>query len=114
MCLSLSFPTRRSSSLLESVQAELRGAVAELLVQGANDEAAGLLHFQRMGEAAAHRGIALQRKHLRLLLQAAHRGRVNDAPAIALQLVQHGVEAARSEAHTSELQSLMRTSYAVF
>ncbi len=79
---------------LESVQAELRGAVAELLVQGANDEAAGLLHFQRMGEAAAHRGIALQRKHLRLLLQAAHRGRVDDAPAIALQLVQHGVEAA--------------------
>src|SRR3546814_7299252 len=64
------------SSDLESVQAELRGAVAELLVQGANDEAAGLLHFQRMGETAAHRGIALQRKHLRLLLQAAHRGRV--------------------------------------
>src|SRR3546814_8150891 len=32
----------------------------------------------------------------------------------ARDLVQHDLEAARSEEHTSELQSLMRISYAVF
>src|SRR3546814_4050084 len=42
--------------------------------------------------------------------------RVERAPAgqSTQQPVEHGIEAVRSEEHTSELQSLMRISYAVF
>ncbi len=72
---------------LQPIQAERRGTAAKLLVERTDDEAAGLLHLQRVGQAAAHCGIALQRKDLRLLLQAAHRRGIDDAPAIAFQLV---------------------------
>src|SRR3546814_5542993 len=48
-------------------------------------------------------------------LAAARRRCINDVPAIEIILArQRPIEIARSEEHTSELQSLMRISYAVF
>src|SRR3546814_10361565 len=55
-------------------------------------------------------GILQRRQHPdRLLRHAAQR-----LPQRPLQLLTKGLPAARSEEHTSELQSLMRISYAVF
>ena len=53
---------------LQPVQADLRGTRAQMAEQRADDETPGLLHFQGMGQAAAHR-VALQREDLGLLLQ---------------------------------------------
>ena len=52
------------------------------------DLAAGLLHLQRVSEAATHRGLHIQRKDLSLLLQTAHRRRLHDAGAILLGRLQ--------------------------
>src|SRR3546814_3381677 len=41
-------------------------------------------------------------------------GDIRDREAVRAAIADHGVQAVRSEEHTSELQSLMRTSYAVF
>ncbi len=71
----------------QPVQADLRGTRAQLAEQRADDETPGLLHFQGMGQAAAHRRVALQREDLGLLLQATHGGGIDDAPAVAFQLV---------------------------
>src|SRR3546814_5732150 len=51
---------------------------------------------------------------LRLLLAVLPIGALNDAVASAYLLVPVSLVLWRSEEHTSELQSLMRTSYAVF
>ncbi len=83
----------------EAVQAMVAGAVAQLLVQRANDETTGLLHLQRMGQATAHRRVALQREYLGLLLQPAHGGRMHDAPPVAFQLVDHRLQVAIGCAH---------------
>src|SRR5471030_1166099 len=48
-----------------------------------------LLNFQRMGQAAAHRGIFLQRENLGFLLQPADRRRVDNAPTVAFKLAYH-------------------------
>jgi len=78
----------------QAVQAELRGALTELLVERLDDETAGLLNLEGMRETAAHGGVALQREDLGLLLQAADGGGVEDAPAVALELVDEVLHAA--------------------
>src|SRR3546814_2336130 len=77
-----------------------------------------LLSFVQMdpfGPVAAD-GIGRQRD-VAFLIGAAgrfHGGRVGDGPALAQRRIDHRPPDARSEEHTSELQSLMRISYAVF
>ncbi len=78
----------------QPVQAELGGALAELLVQRLDDETAGLLNLEGMRQAAAHGGVAFQREDLGLLLQAADGGGVEDTPAVALELVDEVLHAA--------------------
>src|SRR3546814_3248685 len=84
--------------------------------------AADLRHLQAVGQADAEMIAVGRHEHLRLVAQAAEGDAVDDAVAVPLEHVAwpphlpagFGVEAARSEEHTSELQSLMRISYAVF
>src|SRR3546814_6374656 len=61
---------------------------------------------------------ALPRKRFAALLQtwgtAARRHPVGGLGSIGEMLIEHNHGFGRSEEHTSELQSLMRTSYAVF
>ncbi len=73
---------------LHLVQPVLRQTA--LIFQGLQDLfgdiASRLLHFQRMSEARAHCGVALQRKNLGFLLQSANRRRVDNTAAIALKV----------------------------
>src|SRR3546814_10804640 len=104
--LTHSFPTRRSSDLGDLAgQRAVRCGLERVQVGEAH-------HFalDRAARAAAQRG-----EHQRLRVLAEHLG----AFAAALPLRESDrlgpdLVVARSEEHTSELQSLMRTSYAVF
>ena len=81
---------KRARQLLEAVLFQ-----PALIFQGFEDLfgdiASGLLHLQRMGQTRAHRGIALQRKNLRFLLQTSNSGRVDNAPAIAFKVTGNGI-----------------------
>src|SRR3546814_8438620 len=107
-----------------------------------SDWSSDVCSSDRLGQArlgVAHRGsviavdvaeIALavdQREAQREILRQAHQGVIDGLVAVRVELADHvadhpgglldpgiGVEAKRSEEHTSELQSLMRISYAVF
>src|SRR3546814_9931804 len=67
-------------------------------------------------------GDDLVERAVEAIQQAAHTGRIGDGKifvsaieeSIRIRTGERGAAAVRSEEHTSELQSLMRTSYAVF
>ena len=63
----------------------------------ATDLATGLLHLQRMGETAAHRGFHIEREDLGLLLQPTHRRRLHDAGAVLLRRLQQVFVSPRGE-----------------
>src|SRR3546814_4970923 len=66
---------------------------------------------EALREGVGHGGLALGDEGLQRLVDA----RVDRRRLVAVQhLLPHAVGALRSEEHTSELQSLMRISYAVF
>src|SRR3546814_4510321 len=108
----------------------------------ARDAAADLRNLDTVGQADAIMIAVGRDEHLRLVTEAAKGDRMDDAVAVALEIVARAAHDAagfwmaaaaavfraagavsdhadppcgvRSEEHTSELQSLMRTSYAVF
>src|SRR3546814_8627387 len=90
---------------------------ADIAFAALNIEAAPVV--RAIGQAADHPGLG-EKANLRALRRRfAHRTRFvagNDGRArVAEQVDLHPADrAARSEEHTSELQSLMRSSYAVF
>src|SRR3546814_7921114 len=69
--------------------------------------------FQSLYKLRKKRDLTSDR--LNLSLHAAHYLTADDiVPLLVLLLIETGLELERSEEHTSELQSLMRISYAVF
>src|SRR3546814_7614663 len=100
-----SFPTRRSSDLIEWPLCPQIGIGEEFATVG-----------RLRGEAAARCVEGVRRISGCLRHCMAHRGVVHPGHRLLsggrLFGLRHGV--ARSEEHTSELQSLMRISYAVF
>src|SRR3546814_2558230 len=97
-----SFPTRRSSDLMEARARQDGGdASAAFLDVGMGLAFGGLAHLQ------APRVIGKAEAAALLTANNAHHFRNGTTPGAAL-------DTARSEEHTSELQSLMRISYAVF
>src|SRR3546814_2827002 len=103
-----SFPTRRSSDLRE-LQDEVVGAPRCHRIARVLDDDLDLDHtVTSLGLGAANQS-KLALGQCRLF----HRHERLFGPVVALHL-QRVAEGQRSEEHTSELQSLMRTSYAVF
>src|SRR3546814_5571483 len=100
------FPTRRSSALLAETRGELAVAVVlDRRMQAALDRAVLRLRDARVELAAGKAEMAEQEDVLgQIAVQNYQQG---DPNLVGLAMV-------RSEEHTSELQSLMRNSYAVF
>src|SRR3546814_7395194 len=69
-----------------------------------------LFPYTTLFRSAGHFGQDVPRQSLIILNEDAHGGGVHQARALGLE----GTQRLRSEEHTSELQSLMRISYAVF
>src|SRR3546814_5851965 len=110
------FPTRRPSDLLYR---PLTDAAARATIRAAWD--AGIRYF----DTAPHYGFGLSEKRLGAALAEidpdAHAivstkvgRRLDPVPDADLTRPRQGFVSPRSEEHTSELQSLMRISYAVF
>src|SRR3546814_6392620 len=80
-------------------------------------QARAILQPQRV-EHARLRDVGVDQQHVVIGLDREAQGKVDGGEGLALARVrrsdQHAVSARRSEEHTSELQSLMRISYAVF
>ena len=57
-------------------------SVLELIKYGFGQVSAGLLYFQRMSQTASYRGVGLQGIDLRLLLQPAQGGGLDDPPPV--------------------------------
>src|SRR3546814_7514570 len=103
-----------SSDLLEAAE----------LAERDHREAAWLLIGHAFGERGAQRRVARRigkarkqsrrRRHIMFARQIAEREQQRHPPAPLAQRTHDIVASRRSEAHTSELQSLMRNSYAVF
>ena len=70
--------------------------------QGQHQLTAGLLHLQRVGQPAAHRGLHIQRKDLGLLLQATNRRTLHHPGPIPLRGFEETLAAHRLE--TQRLQ----------
>src|SRR3546814_9487700 len=69
---------------------------------------------QRLGDRLAHRDAGILDGMMLVDMEIAHRLHVEIDQRMSRELFEHMIEKARSEEHTSELQSLMRISYAVF
>src|SRR3546814_2597393 len=93
--LTHSFPTRRSGDGKALDRLAVAPAGAEIGVEAGGDQS------HRAAAVAGHRHLAAVERHQPLVGQW-------------LQACQRVGEVERSEEHTSELQSLMRISYAVF
>src|SRR3546814_9908316 len=130
-----SFPTRRSSDLLSVLALQEDFLVGRQVVGNAGRQADAEVHVGALGDVAGH-----ARGHL-VAGQAAHAAppvetrRCTKMPGVttdsgssspsattpdtwamvhAAAIAINGPKLRRSEEHTSELQSLMRSSYAVF
>src|SRR3546814_9768697 len=101
----------------------VRAGRRDRVERGGLEHAGGLAKLEQFGDAIEFGEPALGRGLLDPAQEAAERGAVADARgAVAGDFgcvldrlgEHHGIARGRSEAHTSELQSLMRISYAVF
>src|SRR3546814_4219216 len=71
-----------------------------------------IAHFRRQAEAAGFKVNAEMKTGDTLMIAAGKPG--DDKSGVQITATQEGGKVTRSEEHTSELQSLMRISYAVF
>src|SRR3546814_1672120 len=102
-----SFPTRRSSDLLGGIGNGFGefGLTARASVVGRGSEALGGIGRRRDGHGGNCQAAPVVRPRWR---------RIFVLPVRQCRRWQHAALEIRSEEHTSELQSLMRISYAVF